>query len=450
LLAALALAGPAGAQAQPRVLAVRFTDDVNPVSAAYLTDEIDRAGDQGYSAVVILLDTPGGLADSMREIVQKELASRIPVIVYVSPDGARAASAGVWIGQAADILAMAPQTNIGSSTPISSTGADIPHDLRRKVVNDAAASLRGLAEEHGRNGAWAESAVRQASNLTAREALARNVIDVVAPDLPALLDQIDGRTTIPKGFVLDTADAAVTTTSMSLWDRILDVIIDPNVIVLLMSLGVLAIAVELFHPGLVFPAVFGVIALILGFFGLHVLPFSWTGVLLILAAFAFFVAEAFVTSHGLLAVAGAVSFVIGALMLFDPAGPGFQVSLWVALAIAGVLVALVGFALGKVIAARRAPPRTGADEILGQIAVVREALDPDGLVFVHGELWRARSAGGERIPEATPVRVDRLGERLVLVVSPVAGGSVTPEATPPAAPVPWLERRSHLSLKGRS
>ena len=262
------------------MLAVEFASDVNPVTAGYLIDAIERAANDGYSAVTILLDTPGGLAESMRKIVQAELASRIPVIVYVSPDGARAASAGVWIGQAADVLAMAPQTNIGSSTPISSDGNDIPKDLRQKVVNDAAASLRGLAEEHGRNGAWAEAAVRQASNLTARQALDRNVIDEIAPDLPTLLNQIDGHETIPKGFVLDTAGASVTTVTMSLWDRILDVIVDPNIIVLLMSLGVLAITVELFNPGLVFPAVFGVIALIVGLFGLNVLPFSWTGVLL--------------------------------------------------------------------------------------------------------------------------------------------------------------------------
>ncbi len=440
----LALAGAAGAQAQPRVLAVEFADDVNPVSAGYLTDAIDRANDDGFSAVVILLDTPGGLADSMREIVQKELASKIPVIVYVSPDGARAASAGVWIGQAADILAMAPQTNIGSSTPISSDGTDIPADLRQKVVNDAAASLRGLADEHGRNGSWADAAVREASNLTARQALDRNVIDAIAPSLPALLDQIDGQTTVPKGFVLETADASVTTTSMSLWDRILDVIIDPNVIVLLMSLGVLAITVELFNPGLIFPAVFGVIALILGLFGLHVLPFSWTGVLLIVVAFAFFVAEAFVTSHGLLAVAGTASFVVGALMLFDPAGPGFQVSIWVALAVAATLLLFFGFALVKVAAARRAKPKIGADDMTGQAGIVRRSLDPEGLVFVRGELWRARSSSGGVLPDDAEVVVDRLGDGLVLEVSPVGAPFQDAAADPDRAPLHSLERLSHL------
>jgi membrane-bound serine protease (ClpP class) len=186
-----ALAGEAG----PRVLAAEFENDVNPVTQDYVTGEINRANKEGYDAVVIELDTPGGLGSSMTKIYKKELASKIPVIVYVSPDGSRAASAGVWIGQAGDILAMAPQTNIGSSTPISVGGEDIQKDLRNKVVNDAAASLKALAREHGRNVKWADDAVRKASNLTAREALRMNVIDVIAPTLPALLNRIDGRET---------------------------------------------------------------------------------------------------------------------------------------------------------------------------------------------------------------------------------------------------------------
>jgi membrane-bound serine protease (ClpP class) len=436
LVSVASLAGSAEAQTQgpPRVLAVEFANDVNPVSADYLTEQIDRASKEGYSAVVILLDTPGGLAESMRDIVEKELASGIPVVVYVSPDGARAASAGVWIGQAADVLAMAPQTNIGSSTPISVQGGDIPRDLRRKVVNDAAASLRGLAEEHGRNGDWAERAVREASNLTARQALEQNVIDVIAPDLPWLLDEIDGRRTVPKGFVLDTAGADVTRVEMSLWQRILDTVIDPNIIVLLMSLGVLAITVELFNPGLIFPAAFGAISLIVGLFGLQVLPFSWAGILLLIVAFGFFIAEAFVVSHGALAFAGAVAFVFGALMLFDPAGDAYQVSLPVAIAIGCVLAAFAGFAVAKAIAARRRPPATGSEELVGAIGVVRRALDPEGLVFVHGELWRARAVGPERIPEGAPVRVERLRDGLVLEVAPAKEEEEPQETAPGKVP----------------
>ena len=428
LVAVLALAAPAGGQEErPRVLAVEFENDVNPVSADFVSDQIARAEDEGYSAVVILLDTPGGLAESMRDIVKRMLDSPLPVIVYVSPEGARAASAGVWIGQAGDILAMAPQTNIGSSTPISIGGEDIQEDLKRKVVNDAAKSLRSLAEEHGRNVEWAEKAVREAANLTAREALDEGVIDLIAPDLTTLLDEIDGqRTKGTKNIVLDTAGAVVTTAEMPLWNRILDTIIDPNIVVLLMSLGVLAITVELFNPGLIFPATFGIISLILGLFGLQVLPFSWAGVLLVLAGFAFFVAEAFVASHGALAVAGVVSFVFGALMLFDPAGDAYQVSLPVAIAIAGVLALFVGFALAKAIAARRRRPVTGQEELIGETGVVREELAPEGLVFVHGEIWRARSRSGDTIPAGAPVKVEALTEGLVLEVEraeePVAVG----------------------------
>ena len=191
---ALVLAGPAVGQEQPRVLAIDFENDVNPVTADYVIDEIERAEQDGYDAVAILLDTPGGLAEAMRDIYKRMLESPLPIIVYVSPDGARAASAGVWIVQAADIAAMAPQTNIGSSTPISVGGEDIQEDLRRKVVNDAVASLKSLAETHGRNVEWVEQAVRQASNLTASEALEQNVVDYVAPDLPTLLNEIDGQT----------------------------------------------------------------------------------------------------------------------------------------------------------------------------------------------------------------------------------------------------------------
>jgi membrane-bound serine protease (ClpP class) len=285
-------AGTASAQDKLRVLAVEFDNDVNPVTADFVIDGIERANDENYDAVVILLDTHGGLASSMEDIYKKELErTDVPVIVYVSPEGAKAASAGVWIGQAADILAMAPQTNIGSSTPVSVGGEDIQEDLRRKVVNDAAASLREITREHGRNDRWADRAVRRASNLGAKEALKQNVIDVVAPTLRALLDQIDGRRTVPKGLVLNTAGAQIETVEMSFWQRILDTIIDPNLILILMSVGVLGITVELFNPGLIFPGTVGAISLIVGLFGLQVLPISWAGLLLMLLAAAFFTAE---------------------------------------------------------------------------------------------------------------------------------------------------------------
>src|SRR3954463_9728371 len=217
----LSLAVPAGAAAAPRVLAIHFTAEVNPVTQDWLNGELRHAQSHGYSAAVIVLDTPGGLEESMRKIVQKELALKIPVIVYVSPEGARAASAGVWISEAADVLAMAPSTNIGSSTPIQGNGTNIDSDLRRKVVNDAAASLRGLAKTHGRNARWADAAVRRASNLTAAEALRMNVVDFAPPSLPALLRTIDGRVTTPRHLTLHTAGAQIVVVKPGFFTRFL-------------------------------------------------------------------------------------------------------------------------------------------------------------------------------------------------------------------------------------
>ena len=409
--AALALSQTALAAA-PQVLAIHLDTDINPVTADYVSEEIDRANDGHFDAAVIVLDTPGGLSESMRDIVKKELASRIPVIVYVAPDGARAASAGVWIGQAADILAMAPQTHIGSSTPISIGGEDIQKDLRRKVVNDAAASLRVLAKTHGRNVKWADAAVRKASNLTADEALHENVIDVVAPTLPALLDKIDGEKTVPRGFVLNTRGAQVTNVEMSLWKRILDTIIDPNIIALMLSLGVLGIIVELYNPGMIFPATLGAICLIVGFYGLQVLPVNWAGLLLMLLAAGFWAAEPFVMSHGALALAGAVSFVFGALMLFDPAGDAYQVSLPAALAIAGCVALFFAVVVAKAVQVRRRPVAVGTSSLAGTHGIVRRG----GLVSVRGELWQARTSDGAPLATGDDVVVEDVEEGLRLVV----------------------------------
>jgi membrane-bound serine protease (ClpP class) len=417
--AALILCATASATTSPpRVLAVKFENDVNPVTQDYVNAQIDRANEDGYDAVVILLDTPGGLASSMKKIYTKELASKVPVIVYVAPPGARAASAGVWIGQAGDILAMAPATNIGSSTPINVGGEDIQKDLRRKVVNDAAASLRELARTHDRNVRWADAAVRRGENLGATEALRMNVIDVMAPTLPALLDKIDGTKTVPKGIVLHTADAEITNVDMSVWQKILDTLIDPNLIVLFMSIGTLGIIVELWNPGLIFPGTVGAISLILGLFGLQVLPISAAGLLLMLLAFAFFAAEAFVPTHGAITVAGAVCFVLGALLLFEPAGDTYEVSLPAVIAIAATLAGMMALIAVKIVQVRKAPVVTGNSELLGQVGVVRESLAPQGIVFVRGELWQARTNDGAPLEAGTHVKVEKIDDDLVLEVEP--------------------------------
>ena len=417
LLAAAAVAllvsapAPAASEAT-HVFVVEFDNDVNPVTQDYLQDAMARAEREEAAAVVIEMDTPGGLGSSMREIVKSMLALEVPVVVYVAPPGSSADSAGAVIGQAADILAMAPQTNIGSSTPISATGEDLGEDLRRKVINDAAAYVAELAREHGRNADAAEAMVRTAENYGAREALKLGVIDVIAPTVPTLLEEIDGRTTVPKGIVLQTSGATVERVEMSFWKQTLDLLIDPNVIALMLSIGLIGIVVELWNPGLVLPGTVGAISLIVGLYGLQVLPVSAAGLLLMALAAGFFIAESFVPSHGALTLAGAVTFVIGALMLFDPAGEAYQVSLWVAIAIAGTLALLLGVALTRVVKARHNPVEVGVGRLVGDAAVVRR----DGWVAVGGELWRARSADGAPLVPGEQVTVEAVEDGLELVV----------------------------------
>ena len=400
--------------ARPFVRAISFSTDVNPVSADYLKGALKNADRDGASAAVIVLDTPGGLSDSMREIVKAELNSKIPVIVYV-PTGGRAASAGVWIGQAADYLAMAPASNIGSSTPISITGGNIASTERRKVVNDAAASLRALARTHGRNVTWADAAVRKASNLTAEEALRQNVIDAVAPSLPALLAKIDGVRTKPRHFVLQTAGAEIESVHMSAWQSFLNTLVDPTLITILLSLGMLGITIELFVPGHILPGTVGVVSLILALFGLSILPISWAGLALMLVAFGFFGADLLVPTHGALTLAGAVCLVLGGLLLFSPAGPTYKVSLPVLIGVSGVLALTLGFAFGKVVQVRRRPATTGAVALVGQTGVVRAS----GMVFVKGELWRAEAPAGGELAPGTHVNIEAV-EEMKLIVRPLA------------------------------
>jgi membrane-bound serine protease (ClpP class) len=425
LAAAAAFAGSAHAAAPPRVLVAEFENDVNPVTQEYLLDAIEKGEEDGYAAVVIEMDTPGGLGSSMRDIVKGILAAKVPVIVYVAPPGASADSAGAVIGMAADVLAMAPQTNIGSSTPVSIGGEDISKDLRRKIVNDAAAYIGELAREHGRNVAVARQMVTVATNLGAREALEKNVVDVVAPDYTDLLRQIDGTKTEPKGLTLSTPPGTkIERIQMSTWKQLLDLLIDPNIIALMLSIGLIGIVVELWNPGLILPGTVGAISLIVGLYGLQVLPVSIAGLLLMLLAAAFFVMETFIVSHGALALAGAVTFVIGSLLLFDPAGDTYQISLPVAVTISGTLVLLFGFALTKAVQARKMPAAVGAHRLVGEAGQVRG----DGLVFVDGELWHADTADGTLLEPGESVVVEAVDpEGLHLIV-----GSVQPAPALPA------------------
>jgi membrane-bound serine protease (ClpP class) len=418
LAAALIVAAavvPAAAAAPPRVLAIHFDAEVNPVTQDWLNNKLDRAAKGHYAAAVIVLDTPGGLSESMRKIVQKELAVGVPVIVYVSPNGARAASAGVWIGEAADVLAMAPETNIGSSTPISGTGADIGQDLRRKVINDAAASLRALMKAHHRNAAWGDRAVREASNLTADEAKRMNVIDLISPSLTALLRTIDGRQTnaVGRRFTLHTAGAEIADVRMGFFTRLLNALIDPNLIFLLFLAGLAGIGFEIFHPGVVLPGALGGVALLVALFGLSILPISWTGLALVLLGVSLFVVALFVPTHGALTLSGLVSLVVGGLMLFHNAPSPYHTSVPLVVTVAVCIGGFWAIAIAKILQVRRRPVSVGPQEIIGQTGVVR-----GGLVAVRGELWQARSADGEPLVTGDRVVVEAV-EGLVLVVRPV-------------------------------
>ncbi|HZQ16728.1 MAG TPA: nodulation protein NfeD [Gaiellaceae bacterium] len=416
ILLALAAPAAAAAAAGPRVYAIRFTQDVNPVTQDWLNGQLDHAASHHYQAAVILLDTPGGLEESMRKIVQKELALPIPVVVYVTPNGARAASAGVWISEAADVLAMAPETNIGSSTPIDSSGQNIGSDLRRKVVNDAAASLRGLAASHGRNAKWADSAVRVASNLTADEALREHVIDVTAPSLPALLAKIDGRRSVARPrMVLHTRGAQIVEASPGFLTRFLSTLIDPNIVSLLFLAGLAGLGFELFHPGVVIPGAFGAICMVCALFGFSVLPLSWAGLGLVLLGAALLVIDAHVTSHGALSVSGLVAMAIGLVTLFHDAPSPYHTSVPLVVTFTAVLGGLWAFAIGKALQARRRPVAIGPGDVVGAEGVVRG----DGQVFVRGELWRARAA--EPLSPGEHVVVDRL-VGLTLEVHPAGRG----------------------------
>jgi membrane-bound serine protease (ClpP class) len=422
VLAALLLVGSAGAagsaapESKPRVLAIRFGPDleVNPVTQDYLTHQLSRAASKHYDAAVILLDTPGGLSTSMKTIYTAELNAKLPVIVYVSPDGARAASAGVWISEAGDVLAMAPTTNIGSSTPIDSSGANLGSDLRRKVINDAAASLTALAAAHHRNTTWPALAVRKASNLTADQALKMHVIDVVAPSLPALLTKLDGYHTkdAERPYTLHLADAHIDTVKPGFFTRLLNATIDPTILSLLFLAGIAGIGFEVFHPGIVLPGALGAVALLTALFGFSVLPISWSAIALIVLGVALLVIDAHVVSHGALTVSGLIALGFGMVMLFHNAPAPYHTSVPIVLAFTLVLGLAWVFALTKAVQVRRRPPSVGPARVVGAEAVVRSP----GQVFVEGELWHAHRADGRDLVPGSHVRVAAM-EGLELVVT---------------------------------
>ncbi|MGZ4339121.1 MAG: NfeD family protein [Gaiellaceae bacterium] len=404
--ASLAFVGGAGgASSKPRVLAITFGPDleINPVTQSYLTSALSRAARDHCDAAVILLDTPGGLSTSMKTIYQAELASKVPVIVYVSPEGARAASAGVWVAQAADVLAMAPTTNIGSSTPIDSSGQNLGSDLRHKVINDAVASLTALAAANRRNTTWPKKAVVEASNLTAEQALQMNVIDFVEPTLPALLDKLDGYKTknAQRPFTLHLAGAQIDTVKPGFITRFLNFIINPNLISLFFLLGIIGLVFEVLHPGIVLPGALGAVALVLALYGFSVLTPSWGGLALVLLGVALLIVDLHAPTHGVLTIGGLISLGFGLALLFQNEPSAYRVNLWLILGVGGAIALFWVFATGKALAARRLPVETGVQTMVGQIAEVRGP----GLVFVDGALWQAHTADDSELVPGEEVEV---------------------------------------------
>jgi membrane-bound serine protease (ClpP class) len=374
---------------------VTVAGSINPGVAEFVLRQIARAEKENAPALVIQLDTPGGLDTSMRTIVQGLLNAQIPVIVFVSPSGARAASAGVMIVLAADVAAMAPGTNIGAASPVNIGGKDIEKTMARKVENDMVAYVRSIAAQRQRNADWAASAVLKSESLPAEKALELKVIDLLAKDLPDLLQKIDGLrvTTGKQPKLIKTNGIPVTYVQEGFRDRVLKTIGDPNIAYLLMMLGTMGIFFELIHPGGIFPGVIGAISLILAFFALQTLPVNYAGVLLILLAIIFFIAEIKVISHGLLSIGGVISLTLGSLLLFRTAdshlGVALGVLIPVVLMVSGFFLAVASVA----IRAYRRRPQTGDQGILGEVGRVLQPIRPEapGKVFVHGEIWNARS-----------------------------------------------------------
>jgi len=422
----LGILSPVLAQDAPPVVETIAVDGtITPVMARYIERGISRAENRNADAVVLEIDTPGGLSSAMDDIIRSILESEVPVVAYVTPRGAHAASAGVYIAYASHISAMAPGTNIGSASPVSIGGDDSMNDetMNRKVTNDAVAKIRNLADFRGRNADWAESAVREAVNITADEALSLGVIDVVAPDVTSLLNEIDGRQVMMHSgdlHTLHTSGAELDTFKMNILERLLQLIADPTIAYLLISIGSLGIFLELSNPGAMLPGIVGVLALLFGLFGLGTVPVNWTGAILIGIGLALFFVDIYVASFGTLLIAGLACFIVGSYLLIDTTVPGYDgVSRPVIWASAACVVGSAFFIGLSVMRIRRKTPQTGKPAMLGDIGLVRQELNPRGMVFVNGELWSARLEDDNAGPLAVGQKVEILDVTgLLLTVKP--------------------------------
>lgn len=428
LVAALAavvigVAAPAAAQdagAAP-VTVVELDGSIDQVAAVFVERSLASADDEGAAAVVIRLDTPGGLVSSMRDIVSDIQAAEVPVTVWVGPSGARAGSAGAFIAAASDQLGMAPGTNIGSATPISSGG----EDLDAKVRNDAAAFIAALADESGRDAASYRAMVTDGVNLTAEQAVDRNVAETIQPTVEDFVAWLDGRP--GRAGPIATAGAPIETEGLPWYLSVLRVLTDPNLVFLLLLVGIAGVGFEIFNPGAIVPAVVGAISLLLALAGLSVLPFQWTGLALLLLAVGLFFAETQVAGFGALALGGVVALALGGAFLFDSDDPALEPSLGVIVTTAAVVGGAFAVAAHLVLRARRRPSLTGGAELVGEVGRARGAIGAGGgTVLVNGEIWSARPLDGTAVPEGAQVRVVTVHEDdLTLTVEPREGE--TPE-----------------------
>ena len=398
----VSIAIPVGAQEKPPgkapekapVYVISVKSIINPATAKFITDSIDEAVKQGGQCLIIQLDTPGGLMDSMKSIIDKILTSTIPIVVYVAPRGARAASAGVFITYSAHIAVMAPVTHIGAAHPVS-VGGDQKESktMTDKVVNDAVSYIKTIAKSRGRNVDWAEKAVRTSVSITEEEALKLNVIDFVSPDMGDLLSRIDGKVIkLDAGTrTLQTKGVTPKNLDMSWRDRLLDIISNPSIAYILLMLGIYGIFFELSNPGAILPGVVGGIFIILAFFALQMLPVNYAGLALILFAIILFIAEIKVVSHGVLSIGGVISLLLGSIMLFQSPDEYMRVSLSVIIPAVMVSAAFFIFAVTMAIRARMVKPTTGKEGLVGEVGIASTTIAPNGKVAVHGEFWNAVS-----------------------------------------------------------
>lgn len=413
LCLALAAAAAVGAEeAAPAeggtIHLLRVQSIIQPVVSEYVRESLAEADEAGAAVLIVELDTPGGLLTSTREISEAILQAETPVIVFVSPRGAQAASAGFFLLMAADVAAMAPGTNTGAAHPVGGQGEEIEGTLGEKVAQDAAATIRSLAERNGRDPALAESAVLESRSFTAEEALANGLADLVAPDVDRLLEALDGRAVTKAGGasrILRTAGGAVEVIEMTAFERFLSALAHPNIAYLLLTLGGLGIYFELSSPGAILPGVLGAICLLLAFFALSVLPVNYAGIALVALALVLFTAEIKVTSYGLLTIGGIIALVLGSSMLFDSPDPAIKVSVSVIAIVTAFATILVVVLMTLVVRTYRGQVRTGSEGMIKQRGVVRSPLSPVGKVFVHGELWEAEVEADHEVPAGESVEV---------------------------------------------